>query len=398
MNNNQASANKGTILIVDDTPENLRLLSTMLIDSGYQVRRAINGKMALMGVKSAPPDLILLDIMMPDMNGYEVCQHLKASNETAQIPVIFLSALNEAIDKVKAFSVGGADYITKPFQIEEVLIRIENQLTIQRQQHKITQQNLQLMKQNFQLMQEITERQQAQYELQQLNQELKRSNDELEQFAYIASHDLQSPLQVIVGNADMLSWKYENRLGADADRYINQIVDAGMRMKQLIQDLLEYSRVGKRTCDLQPTECKTVLEEALANLHEEIALSGAVITYEELPTPIADRAQLMRLFQNLINNAIKFRRPDVTPLVKISSEYRAGEWIVGIHDNGIGIEPQDFDRIFEIFQRLHNSDEYPGTGIGMAICKKIVERHGGRIWLESEVGVGTTFYFTLPER
>jgi light-regulated signal transduction histidine kinase (bacteriophytochrome) len=387
---------KADILVVDDTPDNLRLLSTMLTEQGYQVRKSINGKLALTAAFSHPPDLILLDIMMPEISGYEVCKKLKADAKTHKIPVIFLSALDTAMDKVKAFEVGGVDYITKPFHLQEVLARVENQLTIQRQQQQIREQNLQLVEQNLQLLQEINARKKAQQDLLRLNEELKRSNAELEQFAYIASHDLQSPLQVIVGNADMLEWKYGEILGEKGSRYINQIVAAGMRMKQLIEALLAYSRVGKGKSDFEQTDCCQILQEVLENLQEEIAKKEAVIDYCELPKLMGDKTQLLRLFQNLIANGIKFHRPDVSPQIKISVEQKQSEWIFGIHDNGIGIETQNFDRIFELFQRLHSYEEYPGTGIGMTICKKIVERHQGRIWVDSQVGVGSSFYFSLP--
>jgi light-regulated signal transduction histidine kinase (bacteriophytochrome) len=234
-------------------------------------------------------------------------------------------------------------------------------------------------------------------QLQQLNLELTRSNAELEQFAYIASHDLQSPLQVIIGNAELLSRKYEGILGADAKRYIRELVSAGLRMRQLIQDLLAYSRVGSGTPKFELTDCQTLLEEVLANLRSDISSSGACITHSELPKVMGNDTQLIQLFQNLIGNAIKFRHPSVTPQIEISATAeKGGEWIIGVRDNGIGIEPQNFQRIFEAFQRLHSYDSYPGTGLGMAICKKIVERHGGRIWVESQLGVGTTIYFTIP--
>ncbi|NER38006.1 MAG: response regulator [Oscillatoria sp. SIO1A7] len=385
MNNDPKSASaeelatKGNLLIVDDTPDNLRLLSAMLAEQGYEVRKAINGKMALIAVQADPPELILLDIMMPGMNGYQVCEKLKASKKTAEIPVIFLSALDDANDKVKAFAVGGVDYITKPFQFSEVLARVENHLTIIRLQKQLQEKNLLL---------------------EQLNGELERSNSDLEQFAYIVSHDLQAPLQGIVGSADMLSWKYENVLGADGDRYVNQIVDAAFRMKNLIQDLLAYSRVGKGSLDFQPNDCQEILEEVLSNLQADIDASGATISYEDMPDmPIAigNKTQLIQLFQNTLSNAIKFRRPEVTPEIKILATLQSDRsWLFSISDNGIGIASQNLELIFEIFQRLHKSDDYPGTGIGMTICKKIVELHGGKIWVESKLDRGTTVFFTLP--
>lgn len=378
MSKNSSHTLKGNILVVDDQPDNLRILSFMLREEGYQVRKALNGQMALTACQTLLPDVILLDIMMPDMDGYEVCQRLKASDKTCEVPVIFISALDDVVDKVKAFSVGGVDYITKPFQVEEVLARVANQLTIQQLYRQLTEQNTQLQK---------------------LNEELKRSNDELEQFAYIASHDLQSPLQAIVGYARIIEATYENHLDTDAKQYIANIVNAGWRMTQLIEDLLDYSRVGTCTEEFKPTDCKTVLEEVLANLDEEICASGASISYSDLPTVMGSSTQLMQVFQNLISNSIKFCRPEVPPQVEITAKAKKNdEWIVAVRDNGIGIETQHFERIFEVFQRLHSYKKYPGNGIGMSICKKIVERHGGRIWVESQPGVGTTFYFTIPAK
>lgn len=378
MDCNWLDFSKKDILIVDDTPANLRFLAKMLTQEGYKVRKALNGKIAIYSCQKSLPDLILLDIMMPDMDGYEVCQKLKADRETQDIPVIFISALNETWDKVKAFHVGGADYITKPFQIEEVLARVAHQLTIQQMQRTLLEQNAQLEK---------------------LNQELKKSNAELEQFAYIASHDLKSPLQAMLGYAHALNWKYEKNLDANGKRYIDLIVGAAWRMKDLIDDLLSYSRVRTDNHEFEPIECQIILSDVLNNLQAEISASSAKIIYSELPKLVGDRTQIMQLFQNLISNAIKFHRPNEPPIVKISAELKnEREWVVGIHDNGIGIAPENFDRIFEIFQRLHSYKEYPGNGIGMTICKKIVERHGGRIWLESQLGEGTSFYFTFPSK
>lgn len=363
------------ILIVDDRPDNLRVLSGLLANHGYSIRKALNGESALKICEKTLPDLILLDILMPGMDGYEVCKRLKAGETTREIPVIFISALNDPFDKVKAFSCGGADYITKPFQAEEVLARIAYQLTIQQQQHLLAQQNA---------------------DLQKLNAELRRSNTELEQFASVAAHDLRSPLSVMIAFAKLVAANSESSLDPKANSYLERIIAAGTRMDRLIDDLLSYSSVGTRTPEFEPADCEAVLKEALANLLEEIAASGASITFSDLPTVLANKAQLVQLFQNLISNAIKFQRPGITPVIKISAEaLNSSEWAIGVHDSGIGIEPQHFERIFLLFQRLHSQREYAGTGIGLAICKKIVEQHGGRIWVKSQPGVGTTFYFTL---
>jgi PAS domain S-box-containing protein len=225
-------------------------------------------------------------------------------------------------------------------------------------------------------------------------QELARSNAELEQFAYVASHDLQEPLRMVTSFTQLMVDRYGNKLGPDADEFIDYIVDGARRMSRLINDLLEYSRVGTRGKLLGPTDCAAVFEMARDNLRAAIEESGAVVTADPLPTVLGDETQLVQLFQNLIGNSIKFRAGRSIQ-VHVGAERQDGQWLFRVADNGIGIEPQYAERIFVIFQRLHSRTEYPGTGIGLAICKKIVERHGGRIWVESQVGEGSTFYFLL---
>jgi light-regulated signal transduction histidine kinase (bacteriophytochrome) len=224
---------------------------------------------------------------------------------------------------------------------------------------------------------------------------LARSNTELEQFAYVASHDLQEPLRMISSYVQLLSRRYKGQLDADADEFIAYAVDGTLRMQQLINDLLAYSRVGTRGKPPVPTNFEDVFSKAIANLKMAIVESGVVVTHDQLPTALADELQMVQLFQNLIGNAIKFRNKE-NPQVHVSARPEGREWIFSIRDNGIGIDPQFHDRIFVLFQRLHGREEYPGTGIGLTVSKKIVERHGGRIWLESELGKGTTFYFSIP--
>ncbi|KJH69886.1 sensor histidine kinase [Aliterella atlantica] len=232
-------------------------------------------------------------------------------------------------------------------------------------------------------------------ELAQLAQDLERSNAELKKFAYVASHDLQEPLNQVANYVQLLEMRYQEQLGEDAKEFINFAVEGVSLMQTLIDDVLAYSKVDLQGVEFQLTDAATALNRALNNLRGRSLETGAVITHDELPTVIADNTQLMQLFQNLIGNAIKFRS-DKPPQIHIGASRLEDAWLFSVKDNGIGIEPQFSDRIFVIFQRLHTRDEYAGTGMGLAICKKIVECHRGRIWVESELDKGATFYFTIP--
>jgi two-component system, chemotaxis family, sensor kinase Cph1 len=625
------------VLVVDDQPSNLRFLSELLTAQGYQVCRAICGKLALKAAIAHCPDLILLDIRMPEMNGYEVCRRLKATPETEQIPVIFLSVLDEINDKLQAFRVGGADYILKPFQVEEVLARIDKQVCLQKLQQQLKEQNTELQQSQSLLasilnssldgvvaysavrnsqgkivdflwllvnpaannisgrplnaivgnhllaeipeirnnglfdlyvsvvetgeildqefyyehnsetsawlhivavklndglavtFRNITDRKRgeialreseerfraifeqaavgiakttlsgkflrvnpgfcqivryAESELLQLDwqaiihpddieagrkyvrlllsgeiqtfsrekrlickdrevcwanvtvsvmrdaegtaqylicaiediserklvqellqasletqtryaEELTRSNAELEQFAYVASHDLQAPLGTIAGYAQLLERRYQNQLDAQGNKFVGNIVNSCVRMQALIDDLLEYSRVGRSQKPFELINCNQVFEDACANLQLAIRKHQATVTRGDLPMVTGDCFQLLQLFQNLIGNAIKYRSIEA-PVVQVGAARQGDNWVFAVQDNGIGIPEQHHPRIFQIFQRLHTQKEYSGTGIGLAICLRIVERHGGRLWVESAPGRGSTFYFSVP--
>jgi light-regulated signal transduction histidine kinase (bacteriophytochrome) len=241
----------------------------------------------------------------------------------------------------------------------------------------------------------FAERKRMEVALRKKTEELVRSNEDLQQFAYVSSHDLQEPLRMVTSYVQLLAKRYQGKLDPDADEFIEFAVDGATRMRRLINDLLTYSRVGTRGNELAPIDSEAVFKQSLSNLRVAIEEKGATVTHEPLPTVMADDMQLGQLFQNLVGNAIKFHQEEA-PQVYISAHQSNGEWVFSVRDNGIGIDPKFKESIFVIFQRLHGKDKYPGTGIGLAVCKKIVERHGGRIWVESEVGQGATFYFTLP--
>jgi light-regulated signal transduction histidine kinase (bacteriophytochrome) len=269
-------------------------------------------------------------------------------------------------------------------------------LTLEFEQ-RVDERTAELAKVNEELQREITERKRAEKALKETVAELERSNAELERFAYVASHDLQEPLRMVSSYTQLLARRYEGKLDADADDFIGYAVEGAKRMQRLINDLLAYSRVSTRGRPFEPTVSGAILDQVLASLKLSVEESGAVITHDPLPMVMADQTQLVQLFQNLIDNAIKFRS-DQPLQVHVGVEHKGDDWVFSVRDNGIGIDPQYHERIFMIFQRLHSRKEYTGTGAGLAICKRIVARHGGRIWVESEPVEGSTFYFTIPVR
>jgi two-component system sensor histidine kinase/response regulator len=371
------------VMVVDDMPANLGVMAGELERHGYQVVVAQGGEEAIERAALVHPELILLDVLMPGIDGFETCRRLKADEATRNIPVIFMTALADTPHKLTGFEAGAVDYVTKPLDGAEVMARVQNQIALATMRRSLAERNAQLA-------QEIAVREQAQTALQ-------RSNAELEQLAYVASHDMQEPLRMIASYLQLIEQRYVDKLDDDGREFIGFAVDGAKRMQGLINDLLTYSRVGTKARPFEPVSLASVAGTALSHLRVAVAESQAAVELDTLPQVKGDASQLVQLLQNLLGNAIKFRGTE-PPRIRVQAQ--AGEpgwWHVSVRDNGIGIEPAYFERVFVLFQRLHGRSAYPGTGIGLALCKRIVERHGGRIWVESQPGAGSAFHFTLPD-
>lgn len=388
MTDSSSEAIRGDILIVDDIPENLRILFTILSQQQYEVRRVINGKQALIAAQTDPPDLILLDIKMPDMDGYEVCQQLKASEATAQIPVIFLSALDEPIDKVKAFAVGGVDYITKPFNLEEVLARVKTQIGLQHIQQQLRSKNQAL---------EIAKR------------DADAANQAKSDFLAVMSHEIRTPLNAVIGIAGLLNG---TKLDAQQQDYVETIRHSGELLLSIVNDVLDFSKIesGKLELELQPFNLRTCLEESLETIAPKAAQKKLELAYFIEPsTPLfwlGDATRLRQILVNLLSNAVKFTEVgEVSISVSCQAISDATELSIpdryelkfAVRDTGIGIPPERFDRLFQRFTQVDSSTtrQYGGTGLGLVICRQLSEMMGGKIWVASVVDRGTTFYFTL---
>ncbi|MEG4059271.1 MULTISPECIES: hybrid sensor histidine kinase/response regulator [unclassified Microcoleus] len=373
------------ILIVDDIPANIQLLSQLLIENGYKVRKLISGERALKAVELQAPDLILLDIKMPGMDGYEVCRQLKASEATCDIPIIFISALDDVFDKVKGFEAGGADYIIKPFEPVEVLARVSAQLKMQRLQQQLRCANVQLAAQNVQLSQEIQERQQAEANLRML--------------LHAVSHDLRSPLS----GMSLLLRSRLNDAGSNIvidRRTMEVMVQSCSRQLQLIESLTATQQFDVKSASLAmkplslPTLVQNILIERLPILNQH-RVKVKQLFAADLPLVNADAQQLWRVFGNLIDNAVKYNQSGFILTVEAKKE---GERVrCTVADNGAGISPQQCARLFEPYTRGVGVSLRQGLGLGLYICRQIVEAHGGEIGVDSELGKGARFWLTLPK-
>ena len=363
-----AEVGKLRVLMVEDDPAdvelNLRALRNGGFDPGVDIAQTAEDFTAR--VRKSSYDVILADYNLPSWNGMEAVEILR--REGLDIPVVLVSGSLGELKAVECIKQGASDYVLK-----DHLPHLPESVRRALAERKLRE------------------------EYRQSREKLARSNRDLEQFAYVASHDLQEPLRMVATYTQLLAERYQGKLDAEADKYIHYAVDGALRMQTLVKDLLAFSRVGSQGIKLVSTDGNRVLATVLQNLQAAVQESGAQVKWDPLPTVMADEGQLAQLFQNLIANAIKFRGAQ-PPVITIGVERQKREWIFSVADNGIGIAPEYAEVIFVIFKRLHTRAEYPGSGIGLSICKRIVEQHGGRIWMESEPGRGTTFKFTLPAR
>jgi len=361
------------VLLVEDNPSDVELLLLVLRKDGFAVSSDVvqTAEEFTARIQAAAYDVILADYNLPQWNGMEAVGILRREN--LDVPLIVVTgylAEEKAVDCIKQ---GATDCVLK-----EHLTRLP--LSVRRA---------------FEERRLRDQRRQSEEVLAGKIAELARSNAELEQFASVASHDLQEPLRMIANYTQLLAERYRGKLDEQADKYIAYSVDGATRMQALIQDLLKFSRVGKAQIEPRTTECRAIVEQALKNLRAAVQESGAVVNWNGLPVINADSAQLTQVFQNLFANAIKFHGAEA-PVIQIEAEKKEHEWVFAVSDNGIGIPPENWQDIFVIFRRLHTRGEYGGNGIGLSICKKIIERHGGKILIEAQAQPGCRFRFTLP--
>jgi signal transduction histidine kinase len=392
MRNLQKQSIRGDILIVDDTIPNLQLLSKMLTDEGYKVRAVPSGAMALTAAQSAPPDLILLDIALPDLNGYEVCQCLKRDDRTRNVPILFISALDDEMDKVKAFEVGGVDYITKPFQVAEVVARVETHLNLQLFQDQLRQTNEKLLTANQQLAQ--------------ARDEALRANQAKSAFLANISHELRTPLNNILGYTELLQ---EEATESGSEQYLSdlqKIHHASSHLLTLLNDLLDLSKVeaGKLTFHITTFDVRAVVASVIADERISVEKNNNTFTTEidpMLSEMVGDETKIKQILFNLISNAAKFTSNGNVSFAAHQIKRHGKRWIeFRIVDTGIGIPPEKIKNLFDPFVQADESiaTQYGGTGLGLALTKRLCQIMGGSIQMSSELNVGTIFVVTLPLR
>jgi two-component system sensor histidine kinase/response regulator len=384
-------AERGKILMVDDEPGNLLALEAVLEDLGHELVRAYSGRDALRRLMTEEFAVILLDVQMPGMDGFETAGLIRSRERSRQTPIVFLTAVGRSEEEMsRGYQVGAMDYLVKPFIPEILRYKVAVLMELHAKTRALQAANDRLLSLNATLEERVRERT-AELECRSL--QLARSNEDLNQFASAASHDLREPLRSMGTYLYFLERDLGEGLGPEARGHLGLAKEAARRMDGMIAGLLAFSGLDAAGRLDGAVDCGAVVREAIEMLAKAIQDREALLVVGPLPKATGDAALLRQVFQNLIDNALKFARE--APRIEVGGEPRGATVQLWVRDNGIGIQEKDYERVFKLFKRLHARDEYPGTGLGLALCKKIVERHGGRMWVESKPGEGSTFYFTL---
>ena len=357
-----------SILIVDDRRENLLATEKILRHLGAGIFKAASGNEALSLILRHKFAIVLLDVQMPEMDGFETAKLMQEHENMENTPIIFVTAISkEEKYATQAAEIGAVDYIFKPINPEILKSKVKVYLDIYVQREEILK----------------------------LNSVLRQSNEELERFAYICSHDMQEPVRMMNSYAELITYKYSDVLDTKGNQYLSLISTNASRMQKMIMDILAFSRIGREVPKLELIDCNKVLKEVLSEFEEIITQKNAKIIFNDLPVLTTSDTLIRVLFQNIMGNALKFHHGLTNLEITIQTQQRGSEWLFSIADNGIGIEEKFYDKVFAIFQRIHRKEEYPGTGIGLSTCKKLIELYDGKIWFESEPDKGTVFYFTI---
>jgi two-component system, sensor histidine kinase and response regulator len=361
---------KPVILVVDDEPQNIELLEAYLVPEGYEIVKAANGEEALGKLSDKQIDLILLDVLMPGIDGFEVTRRVRQDNTHRLLPIILVTVLRDTEDRVKGIEAGCDDFISSPVDKMELLARVRSLLKVKAYNDLIS---------NY-------------------RKELEAANKELEAFTYSVSHDLRAPLRAVDGFSRILLDKYAPQLPPDAQRYLSLVRSNTLQMGHLVDDLLAFSHLGRQAMIKNQVKPAALVREAWDLLRSEQDGRHVKLTVGNLPSCQGDRALLKQVFVNLLSNALKFTRKRDPAVIEVGCIRKDGENVFFVRDNGVGFDMRYVGKLFGVFQRLHRSKDYEGTGVGLAIVQRIVHRHGGRVWAEAELDKGATFFLTLGEK
>ena len=369
------------ILLVDDQPAKLLAYEAVLSQLGENLIKVKSAAEAMEVLLRTSVAVVLVDVCMPETDGFDLTALIRSHPRFHETAIIMVSGVHlNDLDRLRGYDLGAVDYIPVPVVPEMLLAKVRVFIDLFRKTRRLREMNRELERR-------VAER----------TRELRRSNEELRQFAYVASHDLQEPLRMVSSFVDLFLRRHGKGIGSDGEELLRYVVDGVQRMRQLINDLLAYARLERSPSTAGNVDFERALASALENLQVALEESGARVTHGPLPHVRGDEPQIVQLLQNLIGNSIKFRRPDAAPRINLQAAQEGDDWTFTLEDNGIGIDPEHRERVFQVFQRLNPREQYPGTGIGLAICRKIVDQHLGRIWIGAARAPGAVFHFTLPK-